>query len=114
LAKAVVLRDQAGYVVAVVPSTHRLTPAAIENALARDLRMATEEELSSIFLDCDRGAVPPVGEAYGLTTVVDTCLETQPEVYFEAGDHRRLIRVSHDGFDALMGDAVRADLSKHV
>ena len=114
VAKGVVLRDENGYVLAVVPSTHRVVPRKLENALARDLRMATEEEVVRIFLDCDRGAVPPLGMAYGLPTVVDVALAEQPEVYFEAGDHRRLIRVSHSGFGTLMREAVTGEFSRRV
>jgi Ala-tRNA(Pro) deacylase len=114
VAKAVVLRDDKGYVLAVIPSTHRVTPGALESALSRDLQMATEDELATIFLDCDRGAIPPIGVAYGLPTVVDETLAEQPEVFFEAGDHRRLIRVSHSGFDALTREAVHGTFSKHI
>lgn len=114
VAKGVVLRDANGYVLAVVPSTHKVSSRALENTLARDLRLATEEELSAIFLDCDRGAVPPIGVAYGLPTIVDATLTDAPEIFFEAGDHRRLIRVSHDGFGALMREAVQANFGRHV
>ena len=35
---------------------------------------------------------------------MDDSLAEQPEIYFEAGDHERLIRVSGEGFESLMGD----------
>ena len=40
----------------------------------RELRIATEDEVKRIFGDCERGALPPFGRLYGLTTVVDASL----------------------------------------
>jgi Ala-tRNA(Pro) deacylase len=37
--------------------------------------------------------------------VVDDALETRPVVYVEAGDHERLLRLSHDQFHELMRSA---------
>jgi Ala-tRNA(Pro) deacylase len=58
-----------------------------------------------LFADCDRGAVPPVGEAYGIPTVWDDSLGDLPDVYFEGGDHRTLIHMSGPDFAELMRGA---------
>ncbi|HDL85873.1 MAG TPA: YbaK/EbsC family protein, partial [Candidatus Acetothermia bacterium] len=65
--------------------------------------LATEEEISALFPDCDTGAIPPVGAAYGLKTVVDESLEGHEDVYFEGGDHRSLVHLSGAEFHQLMG-----------
>jgi hypothetical protein len=52
-----------------------------------------------------RGAVPAVGMAWGLETVVDDELSGNEVVYMEAGDHERLLRLGRDQFAALMRDA---------
>ena len=59
LAKSVVLRDERSYLVAVVPATHRLELGRLRRQLARPLRLATDEEIQSLFGDCVEGAVPP-------------------------------------------------------
>lgn len=109
VAKSVVLEDDDGhYVMAVLPSTHHVRLGALCRELNRNLRMASERELTTLFADCDTGAVPPVGFAYGMSTVVDDSLVEQPEVYFEAGDHQSLVHMNRDAFMALMQHAGHA------
>ena len=61
--------------------------------------------------DCVSGAIPPVGECYGLDTVVDDSIEEQPEVYLEGGDHTTLIHISHAQFASLTVTARRGCFS---
>ena len=65
LAKGVVLEDEEGYLLAVIPSTHRLQLGVLHNMTHRRLGLATERELGSLFEDCELGAVPAAGDAYG-------------------------------------------------
>jgi Ala-tRNA(Pro) deacylase len=114
LAKSVILEDDTGYVMAVLPSTHHVRLGQLSRELNRTLRLAMEDELPTLFADCDKGAVPPVGVAYGMTTIVDNSLAGQPEIYFEAGDHETLIRVSRDAFTELMEHVGHADFAHRV
>jgi Ala-tRNA(Pro) deacylase len=111
VAKAVVLEDRQGYLLAAVPAANRVAFRELEEALSRRLELATEAEIASLFRDCDIGAVPPVGDAYGMDVVVDDALCDQSEVYFEGGDHHSLVHVSHDEFGRLMGRARHARIS---
>jgi Ala-tRNA(Pro) deacylase len=101
LAKSVVLEDEDGFLMAVLPSTH-LRLGRLSRELNRRFRLATEEDGGALFEDCEPGAIPPLGSAYGMHTIVDDSLAEQPEIYFEAGDHERLIRVSREQFMQLM------------
>jgi len=114
LAKAVVLQHDDGYVLAVVPSTHRVELGTLERTLGCRLNIATESDIEEIFRDCALGAVPPTGPAYDLMTLVDEELDKLPEVYFESGDHRTLVHVTGDGFRQLMAEAQHAQFSHHV
>ncbi len=114
VAKSVVLHDDDGYVVAVVPSTHRLEFGTLRKLLDRRLDLAAEDELAALFGDCDIGAIPAVSAAYGLEAVVDESLAAQPDIYFEGGDHRSLVHVSGENFDRLMQGAKRGQFSHHV
>lgn len=114
LAKAVLLEDDDGYVLAVLPASHRLELGALHHALHRRLGLATEGEVGELFRDCALGAIPPFGEAYGIDTVLDDSLMEQPEVYFEAGDHEALVRVSGDQFRQLLAGAPHGHFSRHV
>ncbi|HUJ01616.1 MAG TPA: YbaK/EbsC family protein [Usitatibacter sp.] len=112
MAKAIVLEDDYGYVVAVIPADRRLDLDKVRQALDRDLALANEGEVAELFPDCEPGAVPPMGEAYGIATVWDASLGERPEVYFEAGDHRTLVRVSGRAFAGLMTGADRIDATR--
>lgn len=105
LAKAVLLEDRDGYVLAVIGADHRLDVSELSAALQRELWLASEPELSMLFPDCAPGAVPPVGAAYGIPTVWDASLAEKPEVFFEAGDHRTLVHMSGTDFCELMQPA---------
>jgi Ala-tRNA(Pro) deacylase len=114
LAKSVILEDDEGYVMAVLPSTHRVEIGKLSRELNRKLGLATESELMTLFADCETGAIPPVGLAYGMMTVVDEGLTEQAEIYFEAGDHENLIRMNRDEFKALMEHAAHANFGHRV
>ncbi len=114
VAKTVVLHDVDGYLLAVVPATHRVELEALQRLLDRRLNLATEEEIGRLFSDCDVGAVPPIGAAYGLEVVLDESLGGQTEICFEAGDHTSLVQVSAQDFETLMAAARRGRFSHHV
>lgn len=114
VAKGVLLEDDRGYLLAVVPSTHHIEVGTLGRQLHRSLRLASEPELKALFGDCEPGAVPPVGEPYGLTSVVEEELNSQPEVYFEAGDHEHLIRLTQAEFTRLMSSATTAHFSRRL
>ena len=71
--KPVVLHHEDGYILAVVPSTHRVEFDSLRDILGRRSCLATEAEIARLFGDCERGAVPPAGAAYGLPMHVDGC-----------------------------------------
>ena len=114
LAKSVILEDDDGYVMAVLPSTCHVRLGRLSRELNRRLRLATEKTLPDLFRDCELGAIPPVGLAYGVSTVVDDDIAVQPEIYFEAGDHEKLIRMSREAFRTLMDHAGRARFAARV
>lgn len=102
LAKAVVLEDDRGYVVSVLPSTNRLDMDWVSESAGRDLELADEDELGRLFKDCETGAIPALGNAYGLDVIWDEQLTNAAEIYIEAGDHENLIHIHGDDFCKLM------------
>jgi Ala-tRNA(Pro) deacylase len=116
LAKGLVLRDEAGLLLVVVPSDYHVQLDALNTLLDRELAFVAERELAGIFPDCEPGAVPPIGAAYGIATLWDpeASLGVQQHVFFEAGDHLTLVRVSGKQFHELMATADRAHFSHHL
>lgn len=107
IAKAVILKDEQGYLMAVIPADRWLKLHAVGEALNRPLELATEAETEGLFPDCRLGAIPPLGRFYGLETVLDEALTSLANVYLEAGDHEHLIHVSGEQFHALLSGARR-------
>ena len=60
------------------------------------------------------GAIPQVGECYGLHTVVDDSIEDQPDVHLEGGDHATLVHMSHAQFASLTATARHGSFSAHA
>jgi Ala-tRNA(Pro) deacylase len=114
VAKGVLIHYEEGYAVAVAPSCCKVDLSALQSVLRRRLGLATEREIDRLFVDCIRGAVPPMGEPYGLATVVDTRLDGRETVWFEAGDHETLVKMPGRDFDRLMRDCRHAAFSMPV
>lgn len=110
LAKAVVVKDHERYIMCVLPASHVLVMNWVDRDCGGRFKLVTEKELGDLFPDCETGAVPPLGEPYGLEAVWDDALSDAKEIYFEGGDHRHLIHVG-DGFHALMAKSDRATIS---
>jgi Ala-tRNA(Pro) deacylase len=106
LAKPVVLEDEVGCVMAVVPGDRSVMLGEVARMLGRrELHLSDEARIASLFADCERGAVPPVGMAWGIDTIVDEELGTSDVVYLEGGDHENLLRMSQEQFHELMSAA---------
>ncbi len=111
LAKAVLLRDDIGYAVAVLPASHHIEISELKKQFGSDVELAREHEIEELFEDCVRGAIPALGECYGLDVLVDDSIEEQPEVYFEGGDHETLVHMTHGEFAGLIAAARHACFS---
>ena len=114
LAKCVMLEDDTGYLMAVIPASHKVDLGAVHRQLNRTLGLATDRELIELFKDCEPGALPPLGLAYGIDTILDQHLVDAPDIYFEAGDHQALVHVSGSEFLKLMAKAPRGQISHHA
>jgi len=113
LAKAILLRRDGGYMLAVLPASHHLKLIDLKTRFGGDIEMAAESEVNSLFADCARGAVPAAGACYGLDVIVDDSIETQPEIYIEAGDHETLLHLTQAQFARLTANAQHGHISAH-
>jgi Ala-tRNA(Pro) deacylase len=92
-AKCLLLRDDKGYELVVIPASERLDLRKVRQVLDRELRLATEEEMGSDFAQFELGAVPPVGPMLPAPEVVDRRLLDHDRVLCNAGDHRHSVLV---------------------
>lgn len=114
VAKPVILKDDTGYVMAVIPSTYLLDVDEVTRFMGRTLHLADEWELKDLFRDCELGAIPALGPAYGMKTIMDESLMASNEIYFEAGNHEDLIHMDMDTFLDLMAEAGCAHFSRRT
>ena len=116
LAKGVLVKAGKGYLLVVLPADYHIEIETLSKLLGQEAVMVEEAELGEVFNDCELGAVPPIGMAYGIKTIWDpkSSLGKQDEVYFEAGDHQSLVRISGVQFHELMAPAERGEFSHHI
>lgn len=69
---------------------------------AKEIKLATEGQFTDMFPDCEVGAMPPFGNLYGMAVYVDQHLTDDEEIFFNAGTHSELIRMSYDDFARLV------------
>jgi len=111
VAKSVILEDENGYVMAVVPANCHVKISMVNKFLGRKMGLATEPEITTLFSDCDPGAVPPLGEAFGIDSIVDERLNECQDIYLEAGDHEDFVHLKGTTFRNLMRRAHHARIS---
>jgi len=98
IAKAVILKDDQGYLMVIVPGDHWVKLEAVGEELNRRLELADESEVAALFSDCQPGSVPPLGDAYGVAAVLDEALTSLANVYIEVGDHELLAHLTGAAF----------------
>lgn len=92
-AKAMVLKTKEGFLLAVFPANRRINFKRLRGVLgARRLRLATPEEVETI-TGLTKGAIPPLGNLFGLPTYMDPALLEEEFIYFNAGSHTHSVRM---------------------
>ena len=114
IARSVLLRDDLGIVMAVLPVTHRLDFKRLKKLLQRDLQVVSGKDADKIFIDCEPGSRPPVAEAYGVACVVDSSLSLCEDIYFEPGAHNSLVHVSYHDFQDMLAAALKGQFAYQV
>jgi len=114
LAKAVIVKSEDEPLMVVVPSDYHVHLGLLHRYLGHEVGLATEAELAALFPDCEPGAAPAIGQAYGIRTLLDSTLLNESEVYLEGGDHETLVRLTGEEFRALMDEAEAVDVGQHI
>jgi Ala-tRNA(Pro) deacylase len=113
LAKAIVLRRDGGYMLAVLPASHHISLSDLRRQISDDVELADENEIKRLFPDCALGAVPPIGACYEMDVILDDSIQEPPEVYLEGGDHTTLVHMNQAQFSRLMAGARHGRFSVH-
>lgn len=94
--KAVVAEADGRIVLVVIPASYRLSLQQLRSVLrVSQIEMLVEGELIRLFPDCDVGAIPPLGNLYGIEVWVDRAVASTEKVVFCAGTHEDCIRMRY-------------------
>ena len=107
--QSVVLKDDIGLIMVLVPADQMLDLDALGKLLHRRLESATEQQIKQVFSGCEPEFVPPLAGLYGLRSIVSEALTTCTDLYFTAGDACRLFRVSSKDFFNYLNSGRLAD-----
>lgn len=105
VAKGVLVQGRDEYMVAVLPASKHVGFAFLKQWLSQDVTLAEEDSAGVLFMDCAPGAIPPVGGAFGLKTIIDDDMLSGEDVYFEGGDHRTLVHMNAENWRRLQTGA---------
>jgi Ala-tRNA(Pro) deacylase len=102
VAKCVVVFEKNRFHMIVVPADRHVDLYEVASVLGVDhVRLATEEELSDLFPDCELGAMPPLGVLYDLPVTLDADLASETMISFAAGTHTETIHMRFDDYRKL-------------
>ncbi len=111
LVKAVMVKADGRDVMAIVPSNRTVDLLKLSTVLGtNNVRIATVQEFKDLFPDCEIGAMPPLGNLYGISCYADESIGEEEEVVFNAGNHTETISVSTPDF-LRVAKAMKCDFS---
>jgi Ala-tRNA(Pro) deacylase len=109
VAKPVIVKADNKFYMAVLPACHKIDLDVLKSQLgAKQIDLADERELAQLFGDTELGAEAPLGNLYGIETIMDESLEEDQEIVFQAGTHEEAIRVSMSDYKALVQPKILA------
>ncbi len=107
-AKAMIIRvklseSEKRFAMLVFPADWRFDNEKVRNLFgAKDIRLATEEEVSQLTGGVQAGGVPPFGNLFGLEVVTDPKLFENEKIIFNAGDRRFSVAIKSEDFRRLV------------
>lgn len=107
LAKTVMVKLDGDLAMVVLPATERVDVERLRGVTgAREVALASEDDFSELFPNCELGAMPPFGNLWDLTVFVDEHLREDEQIAFNAGTHTELMRLSYSDFERLVSPVV--------
>lgn len=114
LAKTLLIRADEQYWMAVLPADYHLNQKLLKHALeAKQVTLATEEELAVFFPNCDVGAMPPFGKLYALPVILDTSLAEDECIVFNACTHTQSVKMRFADYEKLVRPII-AEIAERV
>lgn len=107
LAKAVIINKDEELAMVVVPAPYKLDINALAKELgANRVLLACEQEFMPYFVQCEPGAIPPLGPLFHLPVYMAKEFENQLWIYFNGGAHQQMIKMHSTDFIQLLEPVV--------
>jgi prolyl-tRNA editing enzyme YbaK/EbsC (Cys-tRNA(Pro) deacylase) len=107
-AKAIIVRAKISggekrFLMLVMPADQKFSSGKVKALLgAKDIRFATEEEVSGITKGVKPGAVPPFGNLFGLEVITDKTLYDNEKIVFNAGERTFSVAMKSEDYNKLV------------
>lgn len=106
-AKTVIVMNEDEMAMVVLPASRRVLLSELRDLLeSSHVRLASEAEFKDRFPDCEVGAMPPLGNLYGMKTYVSGNLAEEREIAFNAGTHTEVIKLGYEDYERLVQPVV--------
>jgi Ala-tRNA(Pro) deacylase len=103
-AKVVVVATETGRALLVVDALDHIDMRKARHLLgAHEVRLLTEEEVGELAPGCDVGALPALGQLFGVPMYADYEIRDDTQISFNAGSHRFSVRVDRAAWEAATG-----------
>jgi Ala-tRNA(Pro) deacylase len=97
VAKVVCVMADGRPVELILPASRRVRMDWVRRLLrARELRLATEEEMERLFGDCELGAMPALRHWRGVEVILDGNLCVEGDILIQGGTHCDAVRMKFD------------------
>lgn len=107
-AKALIVRVKRSetdkqFVMLVIPGDLRFDNKKLKTYFtAKDIRFATEEEISQLTNGVEIGGVPPLGNLFNLQVIIDPKVFENEKIIYNAGDRRFSVAMKSDDYKNLV------------
>ena len=98
VAKTVAFRAGRQEFLAVLPASHHVNLERLRDIVGERVHLLDEARCAELFPDCEKGAIPPFGELYGLPVYLDQRLVESSQIVFCAGTLSEGIRMGNVEF----------------
>ena len=99
MAKTVMVKLDGEMAMVVLPADRKIDLARLRHATrAHFVRLASEAEFVAMFPGCEVGAMPPLGELYGLEVIVARELAADDEIAFNGGTFTEVVKLPYAEF----------------
>ncbi len=105
LIRAVLLTQDDERLLVVLPADHLINFQALHRATGKHWTPANRVQCTARFEDCESGTTPPLGNTYGLASIIDDSILSFSTVCFEPGRHDTLLSMGVEVFRGISAEA---------